>query len=96
MMKSNVPIPACSDFRYFEIEVSENHADSNIIIGLIEAKDVFTNNIRSLEQFTGEDTLIIHGGEGTRSFGAYQKAKKINKALTMKELGDCVGVCLHY
>lgn len=96
LVKSNIPIPTCSDFRYFEVEVVENKLDSNIYIGLVEAQSPFANKISAFDQISADDTLLIHGGEGFFCFGNFNKAKKIQKALTMKELGDCVGVCLHF
>jgi hypothetical protein len=39
-------------------------------------------------------SLILNGDDGSYYFGAL--GRSINRSLTMKEFGDCVGVCLHY
>jgi hypothetical protein len=41
--KGIIPIPPCSLFRYFEVEVLENRADCAIYLGIIESKDFFAN-----------------------------------------------------
>lgn len=51
-------------------------------------------NKRNLSLIFIPISLIIDGGEGTYLFGAL--GRKISKGLTMKEFGDCVGVCMHY
>ena len=38
--------------------------------------------------------LIINGGTGSVTYGAEKSV--LQKGLTMKEFGDCIGVCLHY
>ena len=37
---------------------------------------------------------MINGFEGYYQFGAI--GKKISKGLSMKELGESVGICIHY
>lgn len=41
MVKSSLPIPPCTQFRYFEIEVLENKTGADIIFGIIEENDQF-------------------------------------------------------
>ena len=53
MIKSLVMIPPCAKFRYFEVEVSENKADSAIYVGLVEANDYFKHTPNSIESFSG-------------------------------------------
>ena len=38
--------------------------------------------------------LIVNGDDGSYYFGAL--GRTIPRSLTMKEFGDCVGVCLNY
>jgi len=48
-VKSALPIPKCTQFRYFEVDVIENKNDCAIYVGIIEAKDPFLNQIDSAE-----------------------------------------------
>jgi hypothetical protein len=41
LVKSIVPIPPCTQFRYFEVDVLENKVDATIYVGIIEEKDPF-------------------------------------------------------
>jgi hypothetical protein len=38
--------------------------------------------------------LLVNGLDGSFKFG--QLGRNISKGLTMKEFGDCVGLCMHF
>lgn len=52
-VKTNIPIPPCIQFRYFEVDVLENKVDAKVFVGLIEEKDPFQNTINSIEALSG-------------------------------------------
>jgi hypothetical protein len=54
LYKSIIPIPPCSRFRYFEIEVIENKNDSAIFLGIIEEKDLFLEQLSDIDQLNGK------------------------------------------
>eukprot|EP00347_Sterkiella_histriomuscorum_P003818 403362821 len=94
LIKSTIAIPPCTFFRYFEVDVLENKKDATVFVGIIEERDPFFNQIDNIDQLSGLQTLIINGLEGTYVFG--QMGRKIQKSLTLKEMGDSVGICMHY
>jgi hypothetical protein len=51
MLKSDEKIPPVSRFKYFEIEILENQAGSNIYVGIIENKD----NLMTLLKFRRDE-----------------------------------------
>jgi hypothetical protein len=55
-VKSAIPIPPCTLFRYFEVDVVENKEDATVFVGIIEEKDAFKNSLDDIMQLNGKQT----------------------------------------
>jgi hypothetical protein len=53
LVKTNIPIPPCIQFRYFEVDVLENKVDAKVFVGLVEEKDPFPNTVEQIEMLNG-------------------------------------------
>ena len=53
LLKSAIPIPHCTQFRYFEVDVIENKIDASIFVGIIEENDPFFNSPESIDSLNG-------------------------------------------
>ena len=53
LLKSAIPIPFCTMFRYFEVDVVQNKIDASIFVGIIEENDPFLNSPVQIEALNG-------------------------------------------
>jgi len=56
MLKSDERIPPVSRFKYFEIEILENQAGSDIWVGVLENKDTFIETPNNIGDLNGSTT----------------------------------------